>query len=46
VLRLAAARLAADPDALGRDTLVLVPEDFAPNGLEQRLLEALPPGGS
>ena len=44
VLRLAAERLAADPDALGRDTLVLIPEDAAPNGLERRLLAALPAG--
>ncbi len=44
VLRLAAERIKADPDALGRDTLVLIPEDAAPNGLERRLLEALPGG--
>jgi len=44
VLRLAAERLAADPDALGRDTLVLIPEDAAPNGLERRLLAAIPAG--
>lgn len=44
MLRLAAERLAADPDALGRDTLVLIPEDASPNGLERRLLEALPAG--
>ena len=44
VLRLAVARLAADPEALGRDTLVLIPEDASPNGLERRLLEALPAG--
>jgi ATP-dependent helicase/nuclease subunit B len=44
VLRLAAERLAADPDALGRGTLVLIPEDLAPNGLERRLLAALPGG--
>ncbi len=44
VLRLAAERLAADPDALGRDTVVLIPEDALPNGLERRLLEALPAG--
>ncbi len=44
VLRLAAERLKADPDALGRDALVLIPDDHAPNGLERRLLEALPPG--
>ena len=44
VLHLAAERLAADPDALGRDTLVLIPEDAAPNGLEQRLLASLPAG--
>ena len=44
VLRLAAARIAADPDALGRDTLVLIPEDTAPHGLERRLLAALPTG--
>ncbi len=43
VLRLAAARLAADPDALGRGTLMLLPEDLATNGLERRLLEAMPP---
>ena len=44
VLRLAADRLAADPDALGRGTLVLLPQDLAPAGLERRLLEALPAG--
>ena len=44
VLRLAAERIKADSDALGRDTLVLIPEDHAPNGLERRLLEALPAG--
>ncbi|HWR98683.1 MAG TPA: hypothetical protein VN317_09715, partial [Candidatus Methanoperedens sp.] len=44
VLRAAVARLAAEPDALGRDALVLLPEDFVPNGLERRLLEALPAG--
>ena len=42
VLRCAAARLAADPDALGRDTLVLIPEDAMPNGLERLLLAVLP----
>ncbi|MHB8835612.1 MAG: PD-(D/E)XK nuclease family protein [Candidatus Methylomirabilia bacterium] len=44
VLRLAAERLAAEPDALGPDALVLIPEDHTPNGLERRLLEALPAG--
>jgi ATP-dependent helicase/nuclease subunit B len=44
VLRLAAERLAADPAALGRDTLVLIPEDATPNGLERLLLAALPAG--
>jgi ATP-dependent helicase/nuclease subunit B len=44
VLRLAAERIKADPAALGPDTLVLIPEDAAPNGLERRLLEALPAG--
>ncbi len=44
VLRLAAERLAADPAALGRDTLVLIPEDAAPNGLERRLIAAIPAG--
>jgi ATP-dependent helicase/nuclease subunit B len=44
VLRRATARLAADPDALGRDTLVLIPEDATPNGLERGLLAALPAG--
>ncbi|HEY5998231.1 MAG TPA: hypothetical protein VI078_02900, partial [bacterium] len=44
VLRAAAERLAADPDALGRDTLVLLPADIEPNGLERRLLDAVPAG--
>jgi ATP-dependent helicase/nuclease subunit B len=44
VLRLAARRLASDPDALGRDVLVLMPSDLEPRGLERRLLEALPAG--
>jgi len=44
VLRCAAERLAVDPAALGRDALVLIPEDSSPNGLERRLLEALPAG--
>jgi ATP-dependent helicase/nuclease subunit B len=43
VLQLAAERLASDPDALGPDTLVLIPEDLALKGLERRLLTALPP---
>ena len=44
VLELAAARLGAEPDALGRDTFVLLSADAAPNGLERRVLEALPAG--
>lgn len=42
VLRLAAERLSTDPVALGPGTRVLIPEDAAPNGLERRLLAALP----
>jgi ATP-dependent helicase/nuclease subunit B len=44
VLLAAAERLAEDPEALGRDALVLVPSDFEPNGLERRLLGAVPAG--
>jgi ATP-dependent helicase/nuclease subunit B len=44
VLILAARRLASEPEALGRGSLVLVPADLRPSHLERRLLETLPPG--
>jgi ATP-dependent helicase/nuclease subunit B len=42
VLAAAIERLASEPDALGPGTLVLVAGDFAPPGLEGRLLERIP----
>lgn len=44
VLRLGVDRLQKDPRALGSDVLILIPADFDPSALEQKLLEALPPG--
>jgi ATP-dependent helicase/nuclease subunit B len=44
VLELAVERLVAEPAALGAATLVAIPDDAAPNGLERRLLAALPAG--
>jgi ATP-dependent helicase/nuclease subunit B len=42
VLQMALERLAADPDALGADTIVLLPADLERRGLERTLLDALP----
>jgi len=42
VLQMALERLAADPDALGSDTIVLLPADLERRGLERTLLDALP----
>ncbi len=43
VLHRAIARLIADPSAIGRDTLILVPVGFHAAGLEREFLNALPP---
>lgn len=42
ILELAIERLGKDPAALGPDTLLLVPADLEPRGLEKRMLEAVP----
>jgi len=44
VLEMALERLAADPEALGSDTIVFLPADLECRGVERTILEALPAG--